>query len=736
MATRDELVDPDSVRPRLRQDAVFLRSDGGAYLRSSDTAFFLRGRSAYRWVSTLGPYLTGEHTVAELCDGLDTGHRTTVLGIVNALLERGFATNVRPAEDIGLEPGVGTRFASQVAYLQHAAPDSPAAFAAVRAGTVRVVGSGALARSVALSLVRNGVGTVELVADDDLDAHRSELDAEVTALATAGVASTASALAPAAASRRPDLVVHCAPPGGRADLLAATRNTGDVATVPVVIGSGTALLGPVTSAAGGPCWVCAQLRLAATADPAATADLWRELALGTPVRPRSAIGGVTLGAPASPSAVVAGMLGTAAAFEAFRLLAGLPSDVDGAVVVQDLETLESSRHRVFRHPSCPCCTEPAAERPATEPVSTDEGRYERLTVLVDERVGVFGRFTDDGMTQVPLKVAGLAVGSPGGLLHGRRELVAFDETSVLRARNTVIDAAVLDYVGQLPDTAEVVTGSATALAGQGWAVVPPARLTVATGVAAGVATEVTEWTPARSLCTGERVLVPLAAVYPTSAANADRVVEPVTVGAAVGDTVDDLAGPALTGALAHRALRDAVRGTAAPRPLDETEQPIALREGLAHFGHGAAVYDLPAAAPAHAALAVLGGDTPLWTLGHGPDRAAAVTAAMRDLLGLVQLRADGSTAEPGDPPLPGFDARALPLGGPGAPARPATTRAAITTELAAAGWDALLAETTTPDLRAAAALTSGVVLLAAPDGGGDAPAHRGRAGGTRTEQGG
>ncbi|HWM00838.1 MAG TPA: TOMM precursor leader peptide-binding protein, partial [Actinophytocola sp.] len=552
-------------------------------------------------------------------------------------------------------------------------------------------------------------------------------------LTAAGVQSTATVLGPDAATTAPDLVVHCAAPGDRATLLAATRDAGEVPIVPLVLGSGTAVLGPLTGRAGGPCWVCAQLRLAATGDPAAAADLWRELALGVPVRPRLAMGGATLGSLVSPSAVVAGMLGTAAAFEAFRLLAGLPADVAGAAVVQDLDTLESSRHRVFRHPLCPCCTESANEAPALEPAADDEERYERLTVLVDDRLGVFGRFTDDGMTQAPLKVAGIAVGSPSGLVHGRRELVAFDETSVLRARNTAIGLAVLDYVGQAPDAADIVHGTAAALATD-VTVLPPSRLTTATGVPG----EVTEWVAATSLCNGERVLVPLAAAFPTSAANADRVVEPAPVGAAIGDTVDQLAETALTAALAHRALRDAVEGTSPPRPVDEADQPAALRDGLAHFGHTATVYDLPGAAPAHAALAVLttSGEAPLWTIGHGLDRAGATSAALRDLLGLVQLRADGATGEPGDLPLPGFDPRALRVGAAAEPARAATSRADLVAALGAAGWDALLVETTTPDVRAAAALVSGVVLLAAPDGGGDEPASGGRAEGTRTEQGG
>ena len=739
MAAYDDFAGLGAVRPRLRQDAVFLRSDGGAYLRSNETAFFLRGQRAYRWVSTLGPYLTGEHTVVELCDGLGPDHRDTVLGVVGALLERGFAVDVPPVDSGVLDAQILARFARQLAYLQHAtgpashdrADDTAfdraaAGLAAVRAATVHVVGSGAMARSAALALVRNGVGTVDLLAVDDPATHRAELAAAVAELAAAGVESAAGVHAYGVEpSERPDVVVHLAGPG---ELSTLPVNRAGAPVVPVVVGGGTAVLGPVTRPGAAPCWLCAQLRLAATGDPAAAADLWRELALGVPVRPR---GGAL-------SVVVAGMLGTAAAFEAFRLLAGLPVDLDGAVV-QDTETLESRRQRLFAHPMCPACrtvapaaaeTVSAAAETTTTTDDTDEERYERLSVLVGDRLGVFGRFTDDALTQAPLKVAGIAVTSPAARSGGRRELLAFDDVSVLRARITVIGAAVLDYVGQLPDRPDVVTGDAEALAGH--RLVRPSAL----ATASGAASDVRRWVPARSLRDGATVLVPLAAVYPMSAANADRVVEPAPVGAAVGRDLDELAAAGLTAAVAHRAVRDALHGRGVLCRLDEdattaADEVLALLKGLRHLGRPVAVHDLPGAAPAHAVLATTDhpDGAPLLAIGHGMDQPTAVAGALRELLGRLQVHGDHDrTADLGDPLLPDLDPRtALPMVDAAPEPRPATDAAGVVAALSAAGWDALLVETTTADVRAAGALVAGVVLLA-QDGG--------RPEGTRTEEGG
>lgn len=751
MATYDDLAGLGGVRPRLRQDAVFLRSDGGAYLRSNDTAFFLRGQRAYRWVSTLGPYLNGEHSVADLCDGLDAQHRDTVLGVVRALLDRGFATDV-PAVPAGqLDDGVAARFGRQLAYLQHVCGDGgPSGLAAVRAATVHVVGSGALARTAALALVRNGVGTVELLALDDPTGHTAELADAVAELAAAGVTAAATARRYAAGGS-PDVLLWCAGPG---ELSTLPMGALDTPLVPVVVAGGTAVLGPVTRPGTAPCWLCAQLRLAAMGDPAAAADLWRELALGSPVRPRPAGAG-------SPSAVLAGMLGTAAAFEVFRLLAGLPTELTGGAVVQDTTTLESSQQRLFAHPACPRCRGLAAPEAALVAVAddTDEARYERLSVLVGGGLRVFGRFTDDTISQAPLKVAGIAVHSPAAHHGGRRELLAFDDTSVLRARIAVIGAAVLDYVGQLPDRDDVVTGTADELTAAGHRVLRPAALLTSSGTESLVR----HWVPARSLCSGDTALVPLAAGYPLSAANADRVVEPAPVGAAVGACTDELVTAGLTGAMAYRGLRDALRGGSdgsdgsggsAPRLLDEdaataTDEVLTLLKGLRHLGHPVTVHDLPGAAPAHAVLAVvpLPDRRPLWAVGHGLDQPAAVAMALRELLGRLQVSVDAVT---GDPLMPDLDPTTLLPAVPDAmghnetrpvphpvdqaldamdhtETRPATSRGALLRVLVDGGWDALLVDTTTRDVRAAAALVAGVVLLAED---GD------RAEGTRTGEGG
>lgn len=670
---------------------------------------------------------------------------------------------------MGLGTPVADRFATQLAFVQHLSDASGAGlpavirFGAVRAATVRVVGSGGLARSAAVALVRNGVGAVELLALDEPDRHRAELTAEVAALHACGVESTtavrpytaADAAADSDSGARsgvgsgmgmgmgsgtgsgvgaddaepPDVVVHCAMPGELATLFAATTGRFRAPIMPVVVGPGTAVLGPVPMRGRGPCWVCAQLRLAARGDRTAVAELGLALPVG-PRRPAAAL-----------SPVAAEMLGSAVAFEVFRLLVGLPADGGDEAVVQDTETLESSRHRLLPHPRCPVCPSEWVGGGQLRRAATDEERYRRLSVLAGGRLTVFGGFTDGPLAQAPLKVGRIAVGSPSGAVGGRREITAFHGTSTLGARAEALGAAVLHYVGQLPDRDDAITGTTEQLVADGRTPVPLAALATASGTGA----DVLDWVPARSLCSGANVLVPLAAAYPMSPANAARLAEPAPVGAAVGQDADELVARGLTSALAHRAVGEVLRGRGELLPLNGPPKSWLVKGGLAEddgvllkalrqFGRAVTVYDLPGAAPAHAVLASTDSSDrpPLCALGHGLSRPAAVAMALRELLGQLQVLGDeGRLADLGDPLLLDLDppsappaARAAgavaavrPAGGRAAgaagPARSAAGTAEVLVALGAAGWDALLVDTTTPDVRAAEALVAGVVLLAA-----------------------
>jgi bacteriocin biosynthesis cyclodehydratase domain-containing protein len=713
MSLPPDLADVWEMRPKLRHDVVFLEAPAGVYLRGTDTAVMLKGRSAFRWLTTLRPYLTGEHSVAEICAPLDEGQRRTVANLVRALTSRGFAKNVTAGGGT-LPAPVARRFAAQIEFIDHFADDPTGRFQRFHTARVALGGSGPVLLSAALGLLRNGCAEVAVYPEDDPERYRAPLQAQVEQSRAEGVPATVrvgtGALDPSGA----DAVVCCADAAHLPRVLDLARrcHAEGPLFVPVVWSAGRAVLGPTAGAGEGPCWLCGQLRLTANGDPAVAAETWRLMALGP------------VGLRATPvDEVAARMVGNAAAFEVFRALTGaVPPDTTSSVVLLDTDTLESTREPLLRHPECPICRHSPSPEPAAPPAPlTDEEVYRRAEILVSPNTGVFTRFVDDPLEQAPLKTARLRVPATPGF----REVTAFDVHTVMGARLAAYRVAIRDYLGRMARPDGLVTASAAELAATGRTPVPWTALETAAALPYAPDRPL-GWLPARVLGgdTAETVWVPAAVALPFSDANRDGYAERTVAGGAVGASRDALVADGLTSALAYRSLVGAIRGRGGVVPVAEEDlildEDTALVVKAAHrFGRTLRVYALTGAAPAHAVLAVAADDSGdrVWAVGAGLSARQARLAALRDLVGLIQVRHfEGIDADLGDPLLRDFDpATVLPTESASPADAPAgddtTTTDDILASLAAQGLTALLVEHTTPDIRATGALMAGVVLL-------------------------
>ncbi|MCW3817098.1 TOMM precursor leader peptide-binding protein [Micromonospora sp. DR5-3] len=694
------------MRPKLRHDVVFLDAPAGAYLRGPDSAFLIKGKSAFRWLTSLSPYLTGEHTLGQLTAALDPGQRQTVLTLVRALISRGFAKDAGDRTELP-EP-VARRFAAQIEFIDHFADDPTGRFQRFHTARVALCGGGEALLAAASGLLRNGCVRLDLHPDDDPGRYAEALRPELADLRADGLAAEVHFPGGAPDLRAVDAVVHCAGPAGLAHLaeLARACHRDGPLLVPVLWDDRRAVVGPTVGAGRTPCWHCAQLRLAAGDDPAAAAEFWRQLAVGDP------------GAAAALPEVTARMLGNAAAFELFRALTGaVAPDTAGGVLLLDASTLESSRERVLPHPGCPVCRDVEVTEPGP-PAASDDETYQRAEALVSPNAGVFTRFVDDPLEQAPLKTARLRL--PGR--RGPREVTAFDVHTVMGARLAAYRAAVRDHAARYPDLAAAVTASAVELRERGEHPVPWTELTSAT-VAPDDRRPI-RWLPAVGLGRAESGWVPAALALPTSAFNAEGWAEPTVAGAAAAGTLDEVIDQGLADALAYRALTAALRGRGELIPVSEEDlvgdDDTAFVVKAAHrFGRRLSVFALAGAEPATAVLAVAeppGGGDRDWVLAGGFDPVATRLAAVRDAVGRVQVRHfEDAVADLGDPVLRDLDPATLAAGATAAgPAGAATDRAAVLAALDAHGMSALLVETTTRDVRATGAFRSGVVLLRRP----------------------
>ncbi|MEU9941211.1 TOMM precursor leader peptide-binding protein [Streptomyces lavendulae] len=724
--------DVAATRPRIRRDVLFTETPDGVLFHNSDGGFRLTARAAYRFATLIVPHLTGEHSVAELCQGLGAPQRAMVGELVRTLYERDFARPVAgpqsPPPAAVPEPDVARRYAPQIAYADHYADDAEARFLRFRGTRVAVLGEDAVARWCATALVRNGCAAVALLpgpAVAEVEAEAAEAVADgcpVEVRTLPSLPSTWEELADY------DFVVVTGGTDAPARLLPLLRAgiPEGRSLLPAWTYGGDAVVGPLMTHAAVGCWSCAALRLGAARGGAGAAELWSALAL--PGRPPAA--GPVPGRP------LAAMLGNLLGYEVFRATSGtLPAETDGRLLVQDMASLDVTAEPLFPHPRCPLCAQEdpaapsvdlaAAGRSGTPALPTLETAREaeelveelnRRSTVVRPYAGVFTRYADEGLTQIPLKLGVVEL----GIGHaGPRAVAAFDIHHVAGARMRALDAAALVYAEHVVPARGLTAG--------GWGdAVTAARLTTASGIPG----EVSAYQRAVSLLTKEPALVPAGAVRPFGPHNADRLFERTRAGAGAGPSPADAAAAGLLSVLGHAALLRAVRGAAAvpvalPDPQEgEDAELVFLVRSAERLGLEPELLDLGEGARSGVEV-LLARSGEHWALGEGLDRRTAAVAALRELLGAVQYAADpaaGGPADTGDPLLRDLDPRALTVSDAAAvaTAAPGTSWEAVLERLGAGGRDAYVVATGAPELADAGIHTVRVLLTAEREPGDDA----------------
>jgi len=717
VAERDRAADQmAAVRPRLRHDVVFAESADGVFLRHSDNGFVLKGKSAYRLVSTLTPHLTGEHTVDELCAGLGDAQAAMVTSTIRTLLDRGFVRDRKREDDAVVPAEVVARFQRQISFIEHYVDGALGRFAAFRASRVLLVGHGEVVDAAALALLRNGLERVHLASAGSPRVH-----AEAAATADAGVPAEVVADVDADPAEF-DLVLVCGDAVGAGTVASLARRTAagsaDTVMLPAVVVGRTAVVGPLVRAEQTSCWFCAMLRIGGSVDGPRAAALWRELTMCT--------------TPATPSITgpAAALIGNALAFDVFRIRTGcLAPEAERAVLTCDLDTLESRRGILLRHPLCTDCADQADSDATAEPSAVtpddltpaaapdgDPSTGDPYTLLIDDRIGLLGGYTDGPLPQSPVRAGRVRLPDPTGAGAASRDVTGFSLDTTLAARDRAVARAILSYVDAV--------GRRPVTAAGGRDRVEPADLLTWLGVPA----RGDRWVPATELGSGRTRLVPAAAVHPTTQPAGAVAFEPAPVGGGAGRTAGAAALDGLLSALTHRALLAAANGApASTSTLDDPDVDLLTRAATL-LGRPVRVLDLATDGLGAVALAMTvptDQRQPIWRVGSGLSRREATVAALRDLVGTVQLAADGVEADLGTPLLAGFDPRAVRLepgaAPPGDAPEPPQNGAALVERLGAAGLTALVVDTATPELKDAG-MTTVRVLLARRRTEGDAPA--------------
>ncbi|MFG2364729.1 TOMM precursor leader peptide-binding protein [Streptomyces mirabilis] len=726
---------------------LFTETRDGVLFHNTQGGFHLASKSAYRFAALIVPYLDGTTRVSDLCEGLPDAQRVMVADLVKALLERGFARDVQQLQEPEalLPTEVRERFAPQISYVQHHEDRAEERFRRFRDARVAILGDDQVARWCALSILRNGGAAVAVLPSLDVPQNAfGEILAEAEALRAEGIAAEVTVLPSKAGLfgwddlAAFDMVVCAGTDASRQVFrLLETGVPRSRRLLSVTSFGSRAVVGPLMTDESPSCWACAVLRLGANDAAGHAAEVWSGICLPGAGLPAAA-----------PGRHLSAMLGNLLGYEVFREFTGvLPVDTAGRVVVQDFASLDLTAQQILPHPACPFCRTKEAARDAAEADAADlqgvvltaptvssvvtadaadtlVNELNERSTLVGATGGVFIRFDDDAPTQLPLKVTRVELGVGGG---ERRSVAAFDVHHVAGARIRGLQAAAAVYVEHVAPLTRVLSGDSLAEADAALRSVAPRELGTFSGLG-GDQDAVGDWVVATSLLTGDRVLVPAAAVRPFGQYNGERMFEPTSAGTGVGDTVGEAAYQGLFSALCHQAMRQAIVGArkalrVTPASLDADAELAFLAASAANLGLEADLLDLSDAERGSARILLAHAVDPKtgearWAAAADAGFKRAATAALRDLVGQFQLAAEvpeGEQVDLGDRLFDSFDARALAVAGEAvADLGAAGTVEEVLDGLRAAGRDVLAVPNTSGDLRSNRTVALRVLLAGEP----------------------
>ena len=720
------MTDLTTIRPKLKQDSIFLPTADGVLFRNGDKIFSLKGKKIYQWVTSLVPHLTGALTLAEMCAPLAPEQRAMISKIILALVDKGIVKNHVPEDAELLSEAVRTRFKAQIDLIDHYAERPLAEFKTFRRSQIIVAGAGESFIALATALLRNGLEHVVLALPAGAQVGLQAIEAEVATLRSAGLKASFSLIDSAVLDRpkqsdKPELVVYCADlPAVRAAHLLQEQcvRTGREFIAGLVF-DGRSLIGPSVKAGQPCCLLCGLLRLAANLEERQQAHLWRSLVLDS---------GLAAGDTTSLSGPTAKMLGNNLAFEIFKLRSEfLPAETSGGILLQDLHTLESTRAALLPHPLCPVCSsaDPAAEHAQLSALTqgAHDQELDRDTFQVrwyphiNQTLGIFKEFEGDDLIQLPLRTTLLRAGDPIGASATLRSVYAYSEESTAQARYNAVLEAAKDYAQAVADVRRTTSASYSKLHEAGLSPIVPQQL--ATWIGGPRFDEQTPiaWLPAFAVIEQHFAHVPAAAVYSASTLNSGAWFEPVAAGAAAAQTFREVVRKGLLSALSYERLRALEQGLATLVTLDaeqlsSTDSDLAfLIKSAERMGASLRLLEIVGAAPVRVVLATADeDDARLVKTGHGLSIGDAAKQALLALVGELQIpEAHVATDEVRLPAL-AFAAHAPTLATELYQAPPASLEN-VTDFLQQQGREAFFVNTTTTDLQQTQTLITGRVLL-------------------------
>lgn len=722
-----------TILPKLRHDTAFFQTEQGLLFVKDGKSFHVKNKVAKRWFVRFCSFLDGRHTLAELCEGFEPARLANVVTLINTLLQEGLLKNVSPEEPLPLSDAVCRRFHAQIEFISHYTDAPQHCFNTFRKSHTLLVGTGEMLFALARSLLHNGLQELTFVPIDYGHEYERRLEVEVQEMRRQDREIILSRMDYSALNddqnlQAYDLVICCVESdrlGLTIELNARCLEAG-VPFLPTVTLGEQALIGPLVHMTCGPCWLCALLRLSSNAEPIYSAALWQAALCGQDFGEAS----TKLFTP------LARMIGNGLGFEAFKILTGImPPETENSILVQDVETLEISRSSLSRHPLCPVCSrgkngqtrhklqEIVTGKREAELAPADLSEQERQ--LIDPHFGVYTRFADDDLTQMPLHQTKLLTGSPASPLDQRLDVRAYSMNNLREARQAALLEGIKRYARAIPLRQDIVIASSEDMKERQEQVVEAHLLSTWTGGKKIAHNMPTAWQRAFAYFTQTFCFVPAAAVYPDSRLNREGIIEKNAAGLAAGLTFHDLLSEGIPSALAFIHLRDLLMGQGSVIRLDpeglEINDPdlLFLIASLEHMEQAYSIFEVVHSSPLHVLILssqALPEAGAILTVGSGLTGNEALKMALLELAGRLQtFQADGEIPDTGVALFPAFSLCGEFAQSERAMSRfqePRVTLAQIENYLRQHRYEVLFVDTTPPDIYEQATYICGSVLLA------------------------
>ncbi|MDG4788202.1 TOMM precursor leader peptide-binding protein [Micromonospora sp. WMMD1102] len=432
------------MRPKLREDCVYVAVEEGVYLETATGQLLLPGEVTFQLLDRIAPYLDGERTLASLTAPLPDSARTAVLTLVEALSAAGMVRDVDLDLPHQLTPAEREQYAEEIAFVEVDGGSGAHRFERFRAGRVLVVGDGPLPVAVLDTLWRIGLRTVSVAVSDpagtvEVEAALRETLAQDPArgidVVDASLWSDAGAPAPEALVGY-DGVVHCAstPMLGRAALVSRAAGLAKVPVVNAVVTAGTAWIGPIGADPVRECWECGWLRLLGAMD-AADATWSAHQLVDRPEAP----------AERYLSRPLIGLIAAVTAFGHFRSATRAGLGQRAELVRLDLRTAESEVHRFLPHPLCPShrpgppvWAAPLGGTAGHRDTPAAEALSQAAVEVADDRLGPLLGLTEGPYQQLPLRVVEATFADPCAAGAGPIRVVGAADTDEDARRRAVV----------------------------------------------------------------------------------------------------------------------------------------------------------------------------------------------------------------------------------------------------------------------------------------------------------